>query len=128
MIEYKNFEIYANPKGKPDVYNIKRKDSDVKSHFICPLPQGNCQTVLIGYGMDIIDYNYTKEEVNDYLKLILKYTNKRQLLFDVQIRIAKKLKRKLKPFSKKIITRNYISTNGSEMTILIVQLDINKLN
>ena len=127
MIEYKNFEIEEVNRGTA-LYKIKRIDSTIKSHFISPMPQGNCQTVLIGYGMDIIDFNYTKEEVNDYLKLILKYTNKRQLLFDVKTKIAEKLKRKLKSFSKKIITRNYISTNQSEMTILIVQLDINKIN
>jgi hypothetical protein len=81
----------------------------------------NCQLMVANLGYNLIE-NLDKYQIRESLMRIRKYfCSKKILLFDLRIAFADKLTSSLPPSA--IISRqDYVSTNGSNMSIVLVKL------
>jgi len=65
--------------------------------------------------------------MKDILKAICRKVSKSQMLLDITEEDSFNILKVLKPFSKKQSIKRYKSTNGSNMMIVLVVLDRNKI-
>ncbi len=92
----------------------------MQSFNIFSSPTYNCQ-VSSAAGIGYILYHLNKYEIRDLFINIRKYGTKRILMLDVQEKFVKHIVSTLAP-SVIIGKMNYKSTNGSNMTILMIKL------
>jgi len=88
-------------------------------------PNGNCQMFSIAYADEWKVYNIN--DMKEVLKAICKKVMKSQMLLDIKEEDSLEILQVLKPFSKKQRIKRYKSTNGSNMMIVLVVLDRNKI-
>jgi hypothetical protein len=82
---------------------------------------GNCQLMVANLGYNLIE-NLDKYQIRESLIRIRRYfCSKKILLFDLRSGIADKLIESLPP-SAIISKQDYVSTNGSHMSIVLVKL------
>lgn len=89
-------------------------------------PTGNCQMASMKNSF-LITF-FSESEIKNYLRNIftLKF-NKSIILLDVKNFYLSDVINKLSPYCKKIHRKSYISSNLSEMTLLMCYLDWNKI-
>ena len=107
-----------------DVDGVYMPKSSNMFYFTSSLHE-NCQTCHISYSESFIGVE--KLHVKKILKTISSHTGQAQLLMDVRQSDYKRIFKYLKDFTKKINVKRYISTNGSEMMLCVVKLDLYKL-
>lgn len=95
--------------------------------YICTSPTSNCQSISIGQIDNLVTKTYTKEEIEYIFELIWTRCGKSQVILDIKECYLKSVLKILKPFIARKYCRKYISTNGSKMNLIIIQLDVDKL-
>ena len=89
-------------------------------------PTGNCQMASMRNSF-LITF-FSESEIKNYLKSIFTLKlNKPIILLDVKNFYLSDVINKLSPYCKKIHRKSYISSNLSEMTLLMCYLDWNKI-
>ena len=89
-------------------------------------PTANCQTFFINYAKRILDIQ--DEDMLGFVSDLSRYASgKRQCIIDVNEEFSDQIIAKFTPFLENKITTPYVSTNGSNMVLHILQFDRDKL-
>lgn len=89
-------------------------------------PFGNCQSfsIIMAKELKFVD----DADMRQLLKDIVKLTQRKQMVIDLNKDKSDDVIKKLEPYALNIISTPYVSTNGSNMIMHIVQLSYEKLN
>lgn len=107
-----------------DNYNICVKDTGYI--FVSQSPFYNCQMSTIGRGYTMTMYK-NKECIIEVLKKIRTLMCKNMFLLDIKQKYVDKFKEMYEPFCSRITITPYTSTNDSEMNLVQIVLDVDKL-
>jgi len=87
-------------------------------------PFGNCQTFSLMQAKQL--RHLSDPELSLFLETACRVTDKTQMVIDLQYIMAEKILPKLKPLCKDIQKIEYISTNGSNMVLCLVKINLDK--
>lgn len=88
-------------------------------------PVGNCQTFSILYMYRLLQVS--DDDFKFLLKELFEEVGRKQLFTDVKEENSAKVITKFTPYATNIISTPYKSTNGSNMVMHLIQLDIHTL-
>lgn len=108
----------------PYIWDIRPDDKSLDFYLISS-PFGNCQTSCLNYAKYI--KGFEDEDIPKLIKGILELVPKKQMVIDIRMEDSPEVIAKLKPYFENIISTEYVSTNGSNMVMHLIQWDSNKV-
>lgn len=118
-MELKFFDQPKNPARETRGFRLNSQY--FSEMYVSNNPVGNCQTFSIAFVYKMLEFSDT--EVKVIVESLYKDIGKKQILVDIRTELLDKLVLKFTPFSHNIIKTNYMSTNGSNMTLCLIQLN-----
>lgn len=125
-IMYKKFKVTRLFDEFPRIIRIDLTDSILYSGILLSeSPFGNCQTFSISYASNLRHLN--SEEVIHFFKIAYKLFKKKQFIIDVKDEYNKDVLKSIEIVTKEKHSIPYVSTNGSNMNLNLIQLNTSKL-